>query len=173
MTLFDTAAELSVTAADIAADLADERACPGAVARARGLLDILAAEIGDTPDPIPVPRGWLPARVVAYARARRALDENAIRDYQDGVTWDTPEFLRLNRAVAEAENGVPGWGQTFIAWAIERRLRYWDHVGDTADYDCPLPVALTRKALAALAEDDAQPALFDPEPYRAEGTSNA
>jgi hypothetical protein len=156
MTLYDTAAELSATAADLAASISDDRACPGIVARARTLLDTLAAEIGDTPDRPPVPRGWLPARVLAHARARRALDENAIRDYGDGVTWDTPEFLRLNRAVAAAENGVPAWMQALTCWVIERRLRYWDHVGDTADYDRPLPVALTPKALATLAGDGQQ-----------------
>ena len=53
MTLFDTAAELSATAADIAHDLTEDRACPAHVARARGLLDTLAAEIGDTDDPAP------------------------------------------------------------------------------------------------------------------------
>jgi hypothetical protein len=129
-------------------------------AEVRRLRTALTAQAGCTSDPAPVPRGWLPTRLLAYARARRALDEDAIRDYRDGVTWETPEFLRLNRAVADAETGVPPWMQTLTDWAIERKLRYWKHVRDnatTADYDRPLPVALTPKALAALAASGQRP----------------
>jgi hypothetical protein len=69
MTLYDTAAELSATAADIAADIADERACPGHVARARSLLDTLADEIGDTPDcpDCPVPYTLTPKALATLA----------------------------------------------------------------------------------------------------------
>ena len=161
MNLYDTACELSATAADVADNLTDDRACPGLVARARDLLDTLAVEIGDTPDPAPAARGWLPARVLAYARARHALDANAIEEYEAGVCWDTTQFLRLNRAVANAETGVPGWVQAVADWVIGRRLRYHDHIPNAATDaeadDWPLPVALTSKALAALARDGTRP----------------
>ena len=42
-TLYDTAADLSATAGDIAAAITDGRACPGALTRARRLLDALTA----------------------------------------------------------------------------------------------------------------------------------
>jgi hypothetical protein len=47
LSLYETAADLSATAGDIAADLTEERACPAHVARCRRLLDVLAAAIGD------------------------------------------------------------------------------------------------------------------------------
>jgi hypothetical protein len=56
MTPYDTACELSTTAADLAAEIGDERACHACNgARARSLLDTLAAEIGDTGPDRPVP----------------------------------------------------------------------------------------------------------------------
>lgn len=107
------------------------------------------------PAPSPAPRRWLPARVRAYARARRALAANAIEEYESGVCWDTTEFLRLNRAAADAKTGVPGWVQALADWVILRRLRYWDRIPNPAieamGQDRPLPVALTPKALTALA----------------------
>lgn len=45
--LYDTAADLSATAGDIAADLAEGRTCPGSITRARRLLDTLAAALGE------------------------------------------------------------------------------------------------------------------------------
>ncbi len=72
MTLHDTAAELSATAADIAADLADERACPEHVTRARELLDALTAEIGDTDPAAPIP-------YTLTAKALAALAEDGPR----------------------------------------------------------------------------------------------
>jgi hypothetical protein len=45
--LWAAAADLSATAGDIAADLAEGRACPAHVTRARGLLDILADALGE------------------------------------------------------------------------------------------------------------------------------
>ena len=67
MTLFDTAAELSATAADLADSIADERACPAHVARARDLLDTLAAEIGDTDPTRPIPYTLTPKALAALA----------------------------------------------------------------------------------------------------------
>jgi hypothetical protein len=67
MTPIDTAAELSATAADIAADLADDRACPEHVARARELLDTLTAEIGGTDPDQPVPYRLTPKALAALA----------------------------------------------------------------------------------------------------------
>lgn len=67
MTLIDTAAELSATAADIAHDLAAERACPAHVARARDLLGTLAAEIGGTDPARPIPYTLTPKAHAALA----------------------------------------------------------------------------------------------------------
>jgi hypothetical protein len=67
MTLIDTAAELSATAADLADSLAADRACPGLVARARDLLDTLAAEIGDTDPDRPIPYTLTPKALAALA----------------------------------------------------------------------------------------------------------
>ena len=53
-TLFDTAAELSATAADIAANIAEARACPDLIGHARDLLDALAVVFGDGRDFPPV-----------------------------------------------------------------------------------------------------------------------
>jgi hypothetical protein len=50
MSLYDTAADLSATAGDVAADLAEGRSCPAHIARARRLLDTLADAIGDGSD---------------------------------------------------------------------------------------------------------------------------
>lgn len=93
-------------------------------------------------------------KLTAYTRARRALCENTIEEYEAGVAWETPEYLRLNDTVAQAKNGAPAWARTLTDWVILRRLRYWQHVGDTLGYDRPLPVALTPKALALLDGDD-------------------
>jgi hypothetical protein len=71
MTLIDTAVELSATAADIAADLADDRACPAHVARARDLLDTLAAEIGDTDPDCPIAYALTPKAVAVLAEDSR------------------------------------------------------------------------------------------------------
>jgi hypothetical protein len=55
MSPYETAAELSATAADIAANTAEGRGCPDLLGHARDLLDTLAAEIGDTDTDRPVP----------------------------------------------------------------------------------------------------------------------
>ena len=68
------------------------------------------------------------AAIERYTAARRALDENALADHAAGIAWETDEFLRLNRAVADAERGVPWWRR----WAIDRRilreLDYWNRM---------------------------------------------
>jgi hypothetical protein len=69
------------------------------------------------------------AAVERYMKARRALDENAIRDYHAGIDWETPEFLRLNRAVFEAGRGVPWWRRWLIDRRVERELDYWNRMG--------------------------------------------
>lgn len=55
MNTYDTAAELSATAADIAASTAEGRACPDELAHARDMLDNLAADLGETDPDRPVP----------------------------------------------------------------------------------------------------------------------
>jgi hypothetical protein len=64
-----------------------------------------------------------------YAAARRALDVNAIEEYAAGIRHETPEFLRLNRAVAEAEHGGSWWRRALIDRRILRELNYWERMG--------------------------------------------
>ncbi|HTE56994.1 MAG TPA: hypothetical protein VK698_39345 [Kofleriaceae bacterium] len=44
------------------------------------------------------------AAIKAYKAADKALEEKGQRDQAAGIDYETPEFLRLNRAVAEAED---------------------------------------------------------------------
>lgn len=67
-----------------------------------------------------------------YAAARRALDVNAIDDYAAGIRGETPEFLRLNHAVAEAERGVSWWRRALIDRRVLRELNYWERMRDGA-----------------------------------------
>jgi hypothetical protein len=60
-----------------------------------------------------------------YAKARRALDVNAIADYAAGIDWETPEFLLLNDEVADAKRGVSWWQRALIDRRILRELDYW------------------------------------------------
>lgn len=60
-----------------------------------------------------------------YERARRALDENAIAEWEARVEDETPEYLRLNHEVAEAERGVVMWRRWLIDARILRELDYW------------------------------------------------
>jgi hypothetical protein len=62
---------------------------------------------------------------VRYAAARRALDENSFAEYAAGVDYETPEFLRLNHEVAEAEPGISPWRRWLIDARISRDLDYW------------------------------------------------
>jgi hypothetical protein len=41
---------------------------------------------------------------------------------------DEPEFLRLNREVAEAERGVSWWRRWLISRRILRELDYWNRM---------------------------------------------
>jgi hypothetical protein len=66
MTLYDTAAELSATAADIAANITEDRACPDLIGHAREQLDALAAVLGDGTDH-PVPYALTPKALAALA----------------------------------------------------------------------------------------------------------
>jgi hypothetical protein len=73
----------------------------------------------------------LRAAFAAYAKARRALDENAIADVAAGIDYETPTFLRLNHAVIEAEAALPWWGWVVTWWIdakILRELDYWNKV---------------------------------------------
>lgn len=45
--------------------------------------------------------------VAAYQRAKAALAENTAREAAAGITHETPEFLRLNQAVIDAEKQLP------------------------------------------------------------------
>ncbi len=65
------------------------------------------------------------AAIERYTQARRALDLNSITDYDAGINEETPEFLRLNREVIEAERGVSWWRRALIDRRILRELDYW------------------------------------------------
>lgn len=45
--------------------------------------------------------------LAAYRRAEAALYENAAKEARAGITHETPEFLRLNQAVIDAEQRLP------------------------------------------------------------------
>jgi hypothetical protein len=68
------------------------------------------------------------AAVERYTQARRALDKSGLEEHAAWIDWETPEFLRLNHAVIEAERDVP-WRQR---WRIDRRilheLDYWERM---------------------------------------------
>jgi hypothetical protein len=67
-----------------------------------------------------------------YARAERALCENAITEYAEGVTEDTPEFLHANRESHDAAAAVPWWLRpvtALIDWHIVTDLDYWHRTG--------------------------------------------
>ena len=66
MTLFDTAAELSATAADIAANITEQRGCPDLIGHSRELLDALADVLGDDTDH-PVPYTLTPKALAVLA----------------------------------------------------------------------------------------------------------
>jgi len=68
------------------------------------------------------------AAIERYTKARRALDVNAIEEYEAGIDWETPEFLRLNREVAGAERGVSWWRRWLIDRRILRELDYWNRM---------------------------------------------
>jgi hypothetical protein len=95
--LYEAAAELSATAADIAADIRDGRVVPGHLARARELLGTLSAELGNG----------------AAAGSVRAAQDRAWRNkVAHGFNVaDVPlEFCLLSGEVAEA----------FDAWRKDR-----------------------------------------------------
>jgi hypothetical protein len=70
MTLFDTAAELSATAADIAANITEARGSADLIGHARTLLDTLAVCLGDATDH-PVPYTLTPKALAALTEDDR------------------------------------------------------------------------------------------------------
>lgn len=44
-----------------------------------------------------------------YRAAKKALLENQRKEIAAGITHETPEYLRLNKAVLDAEEHVPAW----------------------------------------------------------------
>jgi hypothetical protein len=66
------------------------------------------------------------AAVERYAQARRALNESGLEEHAAGIDWETPEFLRLNHAVIEAERDVPWWQRWLIDRRILHELDYWN-----------------------------------------------
>lgn len=55
----------------------------------------------------------------ALIRADRALAGNDARESAAGVQGETPEFLRLNRAVCDALNALPWWAR--VIWGSDWR----------------------------------------------------
>jgi len=66
--------------------------------------------------------GNLKAARARLRAARIALGENQQREEAAGIDYETPEFLRLNQAVADAEKDVPWWRDDLRA--IPDRFRY-------------------------------------------------
>jgi hypothetical protein len=66
-----------------------------------------------------------------YAEAFRAMCLNGIDEYAAGITDETGEYLRLNRAMGEAREqlGVPWWRRWLIERRILRELDYWNRTG--------------------------------------------
>ena len=64
-----------------------------------------------------------------YAAAMRALCENAIAEHAAGIDEETPEYLRLNHEVIEAERGVSWWRREMTGQRILRELDYWHRMG--------------------------------------------
>jgi hypothetical protein len=71
MSPYETAAELSATAADIAANAAEGRACPDVLSHARDMLDTLAATIGETDLDRPVPYSLTSKALAVLAEVTR------------------------------------------------------------------------------------------------------
>ena len=71
MSTYETAAELSATAADIAANTAEGRGCPDLIGHARDMLDTLAADLGGTDPDRPVPYTLTPKALAALAEDAR------------------------------------------------------------------------------------------------------
>jgi hypothetical protein len=67
MSPYETAAELSATAADIAANTAEGRACPDLLDHARDMLDTLADDLGGADLDRPVPYTLTPKALAALA----------------------------------------------------------------------------------------------------------
>jgi len=84
-----------------------------------------------------------PAAVARYDSARRALNANYLADVEAGRLEETDEFLRLNRAVADAECFVPRW----LVWMTDQRIlretNFWARLGEAAETE------LARQAFAA------------------------
>jgi hypothetical protein len=79
------------------------------------------------------PRRW-PLPFIAdpaagrYARAFRALCQNAIEEYDAGTTGETPESGPLNDAVIGTKRSVPRWRRALISRPILRELDYWNRM---------------------------------------------
>jgi hypothetical protein len=68
---------------------------------------------------------WAGCDSATYEQVRYAFDANTLAEAEAGIMDETDEFLRLNRAVTEAEYGVPFWTRMRIDARILRQLDYW------------------------------------------------
>lgn len=67
-----------------------------------------------------------------FARAERALCENGIAEYAEGIDYETPEFLAANREAYEARRAVPRWlwlAVSLVEWHVITDLDYWRRTG--------------------------------------------
>jgi NTP pyrophosphatase (non-canonical NTP hydrolase) len=107
--LYLTAADLSATAADIAADLAEGRSCPGNLTHARRLLDTLAANLGDGAE--------------AFSLARFAATVTVhLGKHFDPATLPVQQVLALAEEAGEFTAAYRRWA------GMARRPGGWDDV---------------------------------------------
>lgn len=67
-----------------------------------------------------------------YAAAERALCENYIAEYAEGIDWETPEYLAANTESHAASVAVPRWLRPVTAvidWHVITTLDYWRRTG--------------------------------------------
>jgi hypothetical protein len=70
------------------------------------------------------------AAAYRYARARLVLDRLSLEEYAAGIDTETPAFLAANRAVIDAEAGVPWWRRAVIGHRVLAHLGYWERMDE-------------------------------------------
>lgn len=67
-----------------------------------------------------------------YEQAFRALCRNAINEYGARIDVETAEYLRINREVAVAREGVSLWRRILTDRRVIRQLDYWVRTGQVS-----------------------------------------
>jgi hypothetical protein len=60
---------------------------------------------------------------VRYLMAHEALWRNSADEHDAGIDYETPEYLRLNRAAYDAAEGISRWRQAVLDRRLLRKLR--------------------------------------------------